>query len=210
MAALLTGQDARCAPARRWHSCRQGRHARARTPGPGRRGPRWHRGPRRTVHRLSPGHLGRAHRHADQRPKLPRHRPRPRLHLPRSRPAHPACPPRRTRAGTDVLQRPMRDINARTDIGAHSLEHPRTARTTDRAHCAACTTPARKEIERTTHRPSTIPFRDSFDETCATVPTIAHLLRRQVWRDCFVRQSRARKQVCATRRRFGQPGGGPC
>jgi hypothetical protein len=36
--------------------------------------------------------------------------------------------------GTGVLQRLMRELNARTDIGARPLEHRRTPRPTHRAH----------------------------------------------------------------------------
>ncbi len=46
--------------------------------------------------------------------------------------------PRRTgRAGHRVLERLMRELNARTDIGARPLEHPRAARPTHRAYRTA-------------------------------------------------------------------------
>lgn len=61
--------------------------------------------------------------------------------------------------GTGVLERVMREINARTDIGGSRWSVPGlldllTVHTTRLLHH-----PAWKEITRATHRPSTIPFR---------------------------------------------------
>jgi hypothetical protein len=61
--------------------------------------------------------------------------------------------------GTGVIERVMREINARTDIGGSRWSVPGlldllTVHTARLPHH-----PASKEIKRATHRPSTIPFR---------------------------------------------------
>jgi len=61
--------------------------------------------------------------------------------------------------GTGVLERVMRELNARTDIGGSRWSIPGlrdllTVHTARLLHH-----PAGKEIKRATHRPSTIPFR---------------------------------------------------
>ena len=67
-------------------------------------------------------------RQAPERPQLSGRRPQPRLHLPRPRSAGPPRSPGRTRAGTGVLECDMREINARTGLGARPLEHRRAHR----------------------------------------------------------------------------------
>jgi hypothetical protein len=55
--------------------------------------------------------------------------------------------------GTGVLERVMREINARTDIGARPLEHRRTTRPTHRAHRTTAP-PSSLERDQTGHPPA--------------------------------------------------------